>query len=59
LLGNCYDPRKARAFEEFTPGKHPLSLFWMTEEEKYHVNYVFGIGSNSLSVKENWLLIKD
>jgi hypothetical protein len=30
---HCYDPRKARVFEEFSPGKHSLSLLWMAEEE--------------------------
>ena len=30
---HCYDPRKARVFEEFSPGWHPLSLLWMAEEQ--------------------------
>ena len=29
----CYDSRKASVFEEFSPGRHPLRLLWMAEEE--------------------------
>ena len=32
-VGDCYDPRKAPVFEEFSPGRHPLSLLWMAEGE--------------------------
>jgi hypothetical protein len=29
----CQEPRKARVFEEFSHGRHPLRLFWIPEEE--------------------------
>jgi hypothetical protein len=32
-MNHCYHPRKARVYEDFSPGRNPLSLLWMVEEE--------------------------
>ena len=58
-MNHCYHPRKARVFEEFSPGRHPLSLLWMAEEENIMLIVYLGQAVNSLFVKGNWVLIKD
>lgn len=60
----CNGPRKSKGVEEIRPGRHPFSGNYLccVKEiggRKYHVSYLSGIGSNSLSVKGDWLLIKD
>lgn len=53
---HCYDPRKARVFEEFSFGRHPLSLLWMAEEE--NIMLIMYPGQAVTVCKGNWLLIK-